>query len=440
MIKAVCYTLSYLDENNENVDPMGQLRLVSPLKLAGIEILRGVHGGKVDAELVFEGNIVIIQRHFPVLYNDYRKIIRYARRTNKPIVYEIDDWLLELPENHPDRLNHFYTPSLLPIFEAIIDADLITVPTRALRDKIRPLNENVCVLPNYFDDTIWQLRDISEGKETLQDEKITIGYMGTSSHRPDIEWLLPVLLEILHKFSPKLELRFWVIDPPPLLKNFSQVKHFPWYSYCYRDFAHYFQNQAADIFIAPLIDHPFNRCKSPLKFFEYSAIGSPAVYSAIDPYTTIIQNEKNGFLASSLEDWRECLIKLIESPDLRKNLALNAQNTIREKWFLSKNAYLWKDAYDELLADNYQNQKINKTVVFLLSYLESINTQLTETLQYNKSLIDAQTTQIAHYEQELNLLSTKIRDYEEEITKIVTSRSWRYTRPIRKFARFMKRR
>ena len=44
----------------------------------------------------------------------------------------------------------------------------------------------------------------------------------------------------------------------------------------YKDFATFFQTQSADIFIAPLVDNIFNQCKSPIKFFEYSALGVPA--------------------------------------------------------------------------------------------------------------------------------------------------------------------
>jgi len=112
---------------------MGYLRLVAPLERAGIEIVRGYEEGETFPERVSEGDLVIIQRHFPVRYAEYQEVIQRARAKNKPIVFELDDLLFYLPEQHPDRLEHFYTPSLLPMFQTLIEADLVTVPTSPLK-------------------------------------------------------------------------------------------------------------------------------------------------------------------------------------------------------------------------------------------------------------------------------------------------------------------
>ncbi|MEM4234866.1 MAG: glycosyltransferase [Candidatus Methanomethylicaceae archaeon] len=417
--------MSYLDEHH--VDPMGHLRLVAPLNQAGIEIIRGVVGNQVIPEYVFKGDIVVIQRHFPVMYESFRKIVDLARQMNKPVIYEIDDWLLELPAEHPDRLAHLYTSSLLPILEAIIEADLITVPTEVLRDTIIPLNPNVAVLANYFDDSLWQFRDLAE--ESSSDHLI-VGYMGTRSHEPDLEFVVPVLLEILHEYSSRVQLNFWGVEPPFALRGFVNVKHFPWFSYCYSDFAKYFQHQKADIFIAPLADNLFNRCKSPLKYFEYTALGVPVVLSAIEPYISVVENGRNGLLASSMEDWRKNLVRLIEDRDLRKRIARYAQRTISDKWLLSKNVYRWKEIYEKVLTGEIRKpSRVNPPFIGIL---RSLNIQLFDVFQHQKSLIESQQSRIAH-------LETRVHQYESEIVQYLTSRSWRYTRPLRKLDQFIKR-
>jgi len=441
LIKAVCYTLSYLNETD--VDPMGHLRLVSPLTQAGVELIQGVSNGRAIPENVLKGDVVVIQRHFPSLYNQYREIVELARQGGKPIVYEIDDWLLGLPEEHPDRLHRFYTPSLLPILEAIIEADLVTVPTEALRAQIIPLNSRVLVLPNYFDDTLWQFREISH--PISENDQVIIGYMGTPSHRPDIDSLTPVLMEMLHRYPARVQLYFWGIEPPSLLQSFSQVKYFPWHSYCYREFAEYFQKQNADICIAPLADNPFNRCKSPLKFFEYSALGVPSIFSAIEPYINTIEDGVNGLLARTIEDWRVSLMRLIEDSNLRFHLARNAQDSIREKWLLSKSAHQWKQAYEMLLVEKLNDQNNLKHQSSIQSFIQSVNVQLFDLLQHQTQTINSQRMQLSNYEQELENYKQEIENYKQEIENYkqevisyVMSRSWRYTRPLRKLSRFLR--
>lgn len=431
-MKVAYYTLSYL--NRQKLDAMGHLRVVSPLTQAGIEIICGVEGNKVIPEYVLEGDVVVLQRHFPSLYLDYRRVMDLAHKVKKPVVYEIDDWLLGLPAEHPDRLRHIYTPSLLPILEAILEADLVTVPTRFLREIIYPLNNHIAVLPNYFDDSIWQFRKVPF--EESSNNYTIIGFMGTNSHQPDLEPLIPVLLEILHVFSQKTQLHFWGIEPPAILRNFPHVQHFPWYSYNYRDFAQYFQNQIADIFIAPLNNNLFNRCKSPLKFFEYSALGAPSIFSALEPYIDIIENGKNGFLAYTLEDWRTCLTKLIDSPNLRRQLAENAQATIQKKWLLSKNAHLWKRTYEKIISKRREDKGVLDFP--FREILSSINIQIYGLIQSQQSQLSANEQEITTLMTKLHEYETKLREYEMEIVDYVTSRSWRYTRPLRKFSRLLR--
>jgi len=52
----------------------------------------------------------------------------------KPLVYEIDDLLLELPDVHPDRAIDYYTPAILPILHAIASADLSPPPPPTWRN------------------------------------------------------------------------------------------------------------------------------------------------------------------------------------------------------------------------------------------------------------------------------------------------------------------
>jgi GT2 family glycosyltransferase/glycosyltransferase involved in cell wall biosynthesis len=421
---AVCYSFSL---GSMDADPMGHLRIAAPFRQAGIRIVPGVENGQVFIDRVSEGDIIVFQREVPRRFDDYQKIVDLARREGKPVVFELDDLLFFLPENHPDRLARLYTHSLLPMFQALLDADMVTVSTPKLRSVLENYHNNVVVLSNYFDDTLWQLKPpVLKSK----DEVLTIGYMGGNSHKPDLEYVTPVLLDLIERYPQKIRFHFWGIQPPEEMRSLPEAEWTSHYFYLYKDFSTFFQAQSADIFIAPLVDNLFNRCKSPLKFFEYSALGTPGVFSHLDTYSNVVTHGQNGLLAASLEEWSKCLIQLIENNELRFHLATNAQATIRENWLLSQNAFRWREAFQNLVdAPLSQPSRSRDNIV------QSINTQLFETfttLAEKEQTVQTLSAQVAEKEQAVQTLSAQVAEKEQSVQalnarlwEIFGSRAWR---------------
>jgi glycosyltransferase involved in cell wall biosynthesis len=371
---AVCYSFDLNDEG-----ALAYMRLIGPLRGSGINIINGIENNQTIVNRVSEGDVVIIQREFPKQFDNYKKIIELAHKERKPVIFDLDDLLLYLPDNHQHRQSARFGPSLLPMFQAIMEADLVSVSTPKLRDVLAKYNDNIVVLPNYFNDNLWRLTP--PALKNSSGEVLTIGFMGTSTHKPDLEYIAPVLLDLIKRYPQKLRFHFWGVQPPAQLESLPQVESTPWYSFVYKDFAELFQTQYADIFIAPLVDNLFNRCKSSLKFFEYSALGAPGVFSRLDPYTDVVKHGHDGLLASSLDEWTDCLIQLIENDELRFQLATNAQATIRKKWLLSKNAFRWKEAFQSAIGTISSNREQNNSIV---SIVKSINLQLFETFNKNE--------------------------------------------------------
>jgi len=405
---------------NHGEDPCAHLRLRGPMKQLGINVLDGNIEGNTHPDLVYAGDVVVIQRNFPADFSSYQQITQIARAEKKPIIYDIDDLLLLMPEYHPERESQFYVESLLPMLEALYEADLITTTTPLLKEKLLQFNENVKVLPNYFDDEIWHLR--KPNLEPITGTPLILGYMGSESHMPDVLFVEPLLKNLLNKYPEKLEMHFWGIKPPLSIANFPNVKWFPAVSYEYVDFAADFQTQSADIFIAPLIDNLFNRSKSPIKYFEYSALGVPGVYSKLETFEQVITHGENGFLASSLQEWQEFLELLINNRELRQNIAISAQKNIMKNWLLSENAYRWKETYQEARQKNLLTTKPIKTNV---DVIQSLNQQYFAMNQARNELLAEKTKTIQDKEQTILTLSA-------ELTLIKTSRAWKIVLFIRR--------
>ena len=351
------------------------LRLTRPLQQAGIELIRGNDGMDIHPERVSQAEAVVLQREFPENLEVYEQILTLARAEQKPVIYEIDDQLFELPENHIDYPTHYYSPALFAMLRAVIEADLVTTTTFHLQKYLRRFNPQTILLPNYLDDSLWTLAQ--PAPDTLAapstGDQVVIGYMGSDTHQPDLETVTPLLAQLLERYPDRLRLRFWCAQPPESLRSHPLVEWIPVSIPNYAEFAAYFSTQTCDFFIAPLIDSEFNRCKSSIKFLEYSALGIPGVYSRTAPYQAMVQEGRNGFLATSDTEWEAHLTALIESAELRSHMGQQALHTVQQDWLLSQHADEWLQAYQQAWHTAHDQQAQQSRQVYLDVFIAIAN-------------------------------------------------------------------
>jgi glycosyltransferase involved in cell wall biosynthesis len=75
-----------------------------------------------------------------------------------------------------------------------------------------------------------------------------------------------------------------------------------------------------DIFVAPLTDNVYNRCKSDIKRSEVATAKKPFVGQDIRQYQECITNGVDGFLCRTADNWYETIKKLIDDKELRKSI------------------------------------------------------------------------------------------------------------------------
>ena len=96
-----------------------------------------------------------------------------------------------------------------------------------------------------------------------------------------------------------------------------------------------------DIGIMPLPDDEWAKGKCGLKGLSYMALEIPTILSPVGVNVEIIKHGENGFLASKVEEWVDCISLLIESPELRLTMGKLARKTVEEKYSVE----VWKDTY-----------------------------------------------------------------------------------------------
>ncbi len=301
--------------------------------------------------------------------------MRRARAEKKLVVYEVDDLILEVPSWH---VSHpAFIDVLFRILRGIVEADAVITSTALLQDYYSAFNPNAWLVPNFLDDVLWPLRPPKTPDD--HEKPVVVGYIGGGSHLPDLEMIKPVIKKVLAKYGARVKFRFWGVKPPADLLEHSNVEWVGLDMLDYAEFTNFFSHQDCDLFIAPLLDNTFNRCKSQIKFLEYSAMGIPGIYSRLEPYECVIMDGENGLLATTQEDWEDALARLIEAPGLRSKVGLSAQETIRQNWLLSKNYNHWLEVYEK----GWQNPLIldvnrSKQVWQFLRIAEQVQQRQTE--------------------------------------------------------------
>jgi glycosyltransferase involved in cell wall biosynthesis len=283
--------------------------------------------------------VIFIQRDFPRFETLTARLFKLAQEHKIPLVYELDDLLWDLPTDHPDRAAFHYTDALLPMLATIIRADLVTVASPELAKILGEIHPNVRLLPNYLDDQLWELKPPPQAA----DSPVILGYMGGDSHLPDLMMIAPILAEVLERHAGQVKLTVWGMKPPAPLYGRADVNWVPLKPGNYLEFADFFNRQLIHLALAPLQITRFNQCKSAVKFLEYTAAGAPVLASRVSPYAPLIQPDMTGWLAGTAHEWRDTLERLIDHPELRWQVAVQAQEMVYRDWLLSDHASLWRE-------------------------------------------------------------------------------------------------
>ena len=280
------------------------------------------------------------------------KLIDRAKKQGKAVIFETDDLVydaeyLKHMDAHFRKMNVFERKQYEGGVGAEILADpyveVATASTDYLAEKLRERGKRVFVVPNrlsvedtmVMDSILAKEPDFAgattgrrevrgEGDST---ERIVIGYFsGAKSHDKDFAAITDVLIDILDRHS---EVRLFIGGPLELDSRFGRFAgRISRRSYVPR--AEHFANVSrVDINIAPLeVGNPFCESKSELKFFEAGYLGVPTVASATDPFRRAIADGVDGYVATTPDEWRDKLERLIADAELRPAMGGRAREKV----------------------------------------------------------------------------------------------------------------
>lgn len=301
---------------------------------------------------------LVVLKHFDNP-NAGRFIVAASDITGVPFVTDLDDDVLSVRENQPayekgykkGGLQNTVVATMLSFSKALF------VTNEYLGKKISGEIEKMCgvKLPYYVLNNYNNAEEWAKWKSKQNKGRTVIGWHGSITHNSDLEMVFPILKRILREHpTVKLALmggitsdyaievfKDWDLD----LLNRIELKAG---TQAWDKFPYKLMKQKWDIGIAPLIDDEFNRCKSHIKWQEYTMKGIPTIASNVEPYRGITGGV-TGLLCSTPEEWYEALYHLIHNPKDRKTLADNAMKDIKKNWQYDKGAKEWKKAIESVL-------------------------------------------------------------------------------------------
>ena len=271
------------------------------------------------------------------------------------LVVDTDDLITDIPAyNMASQLFHNATGMVRISLGEYAAADTMTVSTEFLRKETLRHNPNTVLIPNYVDsESMGGIR--WRDKEDRHKDDIRLYWGGGGGHYDDLLLVSKPILALFHEY-PKLKLIFGNFVPHwaamlPINRVFLH-KVVPYY-----DYPKLVAWLCADIGIAPLVDNPFNRAKSHVKYLDYYIAHVPGVYQNIDAYTEMdsVRHGATGLLASSENNWYNNLKQLIDDKEARLSIAEAASEDLVVRWDIRNHAY----KYERMLLDTLTRPILN---------------------------------------------------------------------------------
>ncbi len=250
----------------------------------------------------------------------------WARRRGVPIIFHIDDDLLNIPlelgkakyalHNQPSRLS--------TVRHLLNTSDLVYCSTSALKKRLKAIGATAPLREGkiYASATILV--------EPTAKPVTKVGYMGFD-HAHDLEIVVPALTTFLRR-NPHVSFElFGSIPKPRAFDEFGERVTVVPPVRSYEEFLAYFSQLNWDIGICPLAQTQFNLVKANTKWVEYTSVGVATVASSNTVYDSCCA-DGCGILADTQEEWLAALELLAADPVRRRDQVIRAQQKLTDEY------------------------------------------------------------------------------------------------------------
>ena len=252
-----------------------------------------------------------------------------ARARGLPLIAHIDDELFDLPvtagieryrgARHPRRQG--------ALLQGLRQADLVIAATETLAGRLarRAGHGRIGWMHNGTAGRPWPR------KTRPASAPVVIGYMGSASHGPDLELVVPALTALLERGrNVRIELFGSIARQPAAEPLPSAVVRHDLVAGGYMAFKRRLAALEWDIGLAPLKVAPYNRCKTATKWAEYAEAGAAVLASEIEVYAPMF--DAGAAMPATPQQWEHALERLVASAGLRAQLVAAADELLEARF------------------------------------------------------------------------------------------------------------
>lgn len=321
-----------------------RVRLFEPLNLMkqiyniDYEILDKVMNFKKEGE-----RFLIRSRIYADSFENALQLPSLLYNNNYLLLYEIDDSNKRFREYNNMKYVDFFA------------SHAITCSTEPLADELSEFNPFVKVFKN-------QIANFLPEKNFEEKDHITI-FFGALNRSDCWQDIMPILNKFAKKYGDKLHFMvisdrkfFDALETPhklfPIYNKFPDGQFIPYDVYMR-------ELQKADIALLPLIDTPFNRAKSDLKFIE-AGNASVAVLASPTVYENSVKDGQTGFIYRTPREFQAKLNILLKDKAKRIEIAKAAHEYVRRERLLKDHI---AERFDWLCETYQRHEELQKALL-----------------------------------------------------------------------------
>jgi tetratricopeptide (TPR) repeat protein len=256
---------------------------------------------------------------------DCLPVIEARRRLRRLTVYEINDHFLAPQPWNPTAYLAANLIARSLSSQLARHADCLQLTVDALGRRFGHLNPRRALFANQ----LWEAPVLpagATGAATAGAGRVSLGWGGSVGHREDIKWVIPVLRGTLSRHP---EVTLAIMGDPSLRDLFAWVPRGQFAFTPGGDLDAYRAFVAGlDIGLGPLLPTEFNRCRSDVKFLEYTAGGALAICSDLEPYRQTIRDGDNGLLFADLPTLDTAIERALVDPAGRAAMVRTAMREV----------------------------------------------------------------------------------------------------------------
>jgi glycosyltransferase involved in cell wall biosynthesis len=276
---------------------------------------------EVELAEILQADIIVATRN---MESFFRPLFELARRVGIPIIYDLDDNLLDTPLAVGDY-DFYHNPERQDFLRWLLtNAYRVRVHSPVLKEIVEKYNPRVTRVKAPID---WRL--VPNTLPELTYDPIDIVYATSRIYEDPIFVQIEKEIEqIVQHFGNRVRVHMLGFMPEHF-KQYEQVVFRP-YDYDYERFLSEFTSFGYAIGLAPMQEDLFYQCKTNTKFRDYAAAGAAGVYTDCPLYRDCVKHGETGFLVPNAPgEWFKAIKTLVEDVSLIEKIRQQANAKAR---------------------------------------------------------------------------------------------------------------